>query len=250
LKRASTRFSRGVSPRAVKFLITIAAGFALAAFLISSAHAANSQSPQSPSQPQPAPRKTNVSVTSLDKSAPVSARRNDELTLAGLRPGQDDLAKAQKFFRKPSLTKFDGTNHIWQDPCLHQSLSIIADSDTGTIQEVRISENNSRFESATPSSTPSERGCTSAAAVAEAKSRWTTGHGLVIGAPCPRVIELYGQPGSRGPSTKDGQQLELFYYAFDWAGPDVPQVMAILCTPEKSANPGRVVEITLMAPSL
>jgi hypothetical protein len=64
------------------------------------------------------------------------------------------------------------------------------------------------------------------------------------------VIELYGQPGTRGPSTKDGQQLELFYYAFDWAGPDVPQVMAVLCTPEKSATPGRVVEITLMAPSL
>ena len=65
-----------------------------------------------------------------------------------------------------------------------------------------------------------------------------------------RVFELYGQPGSRGPSTKDGQQLELLYYAFDWAGPDVPQVMAVLCTPGSSAKPGRVVEITLMAPSL
>jgi hypothetical protein len=61
---------------------------------------------------------------------------------------------------------------------------------------------------------------------------------------------LYGQPGSRGPSTKDGQQLELLYYAFDWAGPDVPQVMAVLCTPGSNAKPGRVVEITLMAPSL
>ena len=80
--------------------------------------------------------------------------------------------------------------------------------------------------------------------------KWLTGHGLLIGSSCSRTFELYGQPGSRGPSTKDGQQLELLYYAFDWAGPDVPQVMAVLCTPGSSAKPGRVVEITLMAPSL
>ena len=64
------------------------------------------------------------------------------------------------------------------------------------------------------------------------------------------MIALYGQPGTRGPSTKGGQQLELFYYAFDWAGPDVPQVMTVLCTPAKDGKPGRVVEITLAAPSL
>ena len=177
----------------------------------------------------------------------VSPHRNDELTLAGLRPGQDDFAKAQKLFRKPSLTRFDGTNPVWHDACRNESLSIITDPDSGTIQEVRVSENNSKFTSATPASTVPESRC---AGGAETASRWITGHGLLIGSSCSRVLELYGQPGSRGPSTKDGQQLELLYYAFDWAGPDVPQVMAILCTPGSSAKPGRVVEITLMAPSL
>jgi hypothetical protein len=175
-------------------------------------------------------------------------QRNDELTLAGLRPGQDDVGKAQRLFQKPSVTKFDGTNHIWQDPCRHQSLSIIADASSGTILEVRVAENNSKFASgagASPGQTNQD--CSTQV---ESRSRWVTGHGLLIGAPCPRVLALYGQPGSRGPSTKDGQQLELLYYAFDWAGPDVPQVMAVLCTPEKNAQPGRVVEITLMAPSL
>ncbi len=180
------------------------------------------------------------------------------MTLAGLRPGQDDLAKAQKFFRKPSLIKFDGTNPIWNDKCRNQSLSVITDADSGTIQEVRVYENNSKFATATSSSNAAESGCTSAAtgasgsakSAAESRSRWVTGHGLLIGSSCSRVLELYGQPGSRGPSTKDGQQLELLYYAFDWAGPDVPQVMAVLCTPGSSAKPGRVVEITLMAPSL
>jgi hypothetical protein len=42
----------------------------------------------------------------------------------------------------------------------------------------------------------------------------------------------------------------LLYYAFDWAGTDVPQLMAVLCTPEKNGKAGRVVEITLEAPSL
>ena len=64
------------------------------------------------------------------------------------------------------------------------------------------------------------------------------------------VMQLYGQPDSRSPSTKDGQPLELWYYAFDWAGPDVPQVMEVVCTREKDGQAGRVVEITLAAPSL
>jgi hypothetical protein len=42
----------------------------------------------------------------------------------------------------------------------------------------------------------------------------------------------------------------LSQYAFEWAGPDVPHVMEVLCTPEKDAKPGRVVEITLAAPIL
>ena len=175
-------------------------------------------------------------------SAPATQPRNDELTLAGLRPGRDDIAKAERLFRKPSATKYDGTNKIWQDRCRNQLLSIIPDSG-GTIMEVRVAQASA---APSPKSVATE-GC---ASLAESHLRWTTGHGLVVGDSCSRVLTLYGQPGSRGPSTKDGQQLELLYYAFDWAGPEVPQVMAVLCTPEKNAKPGRVVEITLAAPSL
>jgi hypothetical protein len=79
---------------------------------------------------------------------------------------------------------------------------------------------------------------------------WKTGKGLRIGDPVSKATQLYGNPDSKSPSTRDGQPLELWYYAFDWAGPDVPQVMEILCTTEKEGQPGRVVEITLAAPSL
>ena len=68
--------------------------------------------------------------------------------------------------------------------------------------------------------------------------------------PATKVMELYGEPDSRSPSTKDGQPLELWYYAFDWAGPDVPQVMEVLSTKAHDGQPGHVVEITLAAPSL
>jgi hypothetical protein len=64
------------------------------------------------------------------------------------------------------------------------------------------------------------------------------------------VVQLYGAPDSRSPSTKGGRQLELLYYAFDWAGADVPQVMEVACTVKEGLPPGRVVEITLAAPSL
>jgi hypothetical protein len=185
------------------------------------------------------PQKTPTNVSTL------ATLRNDELTLAGLRPGRDDMTKAERLFHKPSATKYDGTNKIWQDPCRHQLLSIIPDP-TGTIMEVRVAQANANANAANANNR-SSRGCTSQTA---SYSRWFTGHGLVIGDACSRVVSLYGQPGSRGPSTKDSQQLELLYYAFDWAGPDVPQVMAVLCTPEKNAKPGRVVEITLAAPSL
>ncbi len=85
---------------------------------------------------------------------------------------------------------------------------------------------------------------------ATSRSLWVTSHNLALRDPTSRVLKLYGQPDSRGPSTKGNQQLELLYYAFDWAGPNVPQVMEVLCTPEKDGQPGKVVEIMLAAASL
>ncbi len=164
----------------------------------------------------------------------VDPHRKDELTLAGLRPGRDVMAKALRVFPKASAVGDGGASRTWRDDCRHELLSIIGDA-SGTILEIRVAE----------TSADSKRGCGNSAA-----GRWVTGNGLVVGDSCGRVLALYGQPGSRGPSTKGGQQLELFYYAFDWAGPEVPQVMTVLCTPEKEEKPARVVEITLAAPSL
>jgi hypothetical protein len=119
------------------------------------------------------------------------------------------------------------------DHCRHILLTI--DLDTASrIQVVRVSE--APWMSADCAHLP--------------PTPWKTGRGLRLGDSAAKVIALYGPPDSKSPSSKAGQQLELWYYAFDWAGPNVPQVMEVLCTKEKDGVPGKVIEITLAAPSL
>ncbi len=231
MKRGWTPFSgsaRGIVTPGVVALI-----FALIAFpaMLQNVRA----SAQNPTSDRTAVKRASTSVPA-GAARSDSASRNDELTLAGLRPGRDALGKAERLFSKPSSR---GDSQNWHDACRHETLFIFTDSE-GTIVQVTVSA------SAEADGTTGKRECGSESA----PSPWLTGHGLTIGDFSDRVIALYGQPGTHGPSTKAGQQLELFYYAFDWAGPDVPQVMTVLCTPAKDGRPGRVVEITVAAPSL
>jgi hypothetical protein len=77
-----------------------------------------------------------------------------------------------------------------------------------------------------------------------------TGYGLGLGGLCRKATRHYDEPDAQSPSTKNGQQIELPYYVLGWAGPDVPQVMAVVCTEVKDGQPGRVVGTTLAAGSL
>ena len=73
-----------------------------------------------------------------------------------------------------------------------------------------------------------------------------SGRGLRLGDPCGRIEGIYGNAESRSPSVKGSDKLELYLYTFDWAGPDVPQVMEVSC----DTSSQRVAEITLAAASL
>ena len=73
-----------------------------------------------------------------------------------------------------------------------------------------------------------------------------SGHGLQLGDACGRIEEIYGKAESRSPSVKGSDKLELYLYTFDWAGPNVPQVMEVSC----DAATQTVTEITLAASSL
>jgi hypothetical protein len=166
----------------------------------------------------------------------VRKKRANELTLAGLRPGRSTLGRAVQLFGTGDGRLNDRQVSHWHDACLQKDM-FIDSSLSRRIESVRVTEVGTKGVANCPD--PQKN-----------KEAWATGHGLAVGNPASRVIMLYGNPESRSPSTKGGQQLELLYYAFDWAGPDVPQVMEVLCTPDKDGTPGRVVEITLAAPSL
>jgi len=167
-------------------------------------------------------------------SRSVAKRRVNEFTLAGLRPGLDRAATATRRFKEPPKCKEGDGQLVWEDRCRSESLFLDVDKQ-GRIQTIRLAAKTH----------DGKAECGEAS-----RSRWATSNDLAIRDPASRVLKLYGQPDSRSPSTKDGQQLELLYYAFDWAGPTVPQVMEVLCTRDKDGKLGRVVEITLAAASL
>ena len=174
--------------------------------------------------------------TSKPATKKAGAHRMNELTLAGLRPGRDARGKAIQLYRKPTAsTDSQNTQLSWASGCKLQTLTMDVDAD-GKIQVIRATAAETKGAALDCKSVP--------------PAAWRTGYGLRLGDAAAKVAELYGQPDSRSPSTKDGQPLELWYYAFDWAGADVPQVMEVLCTVAKSGSTGRVVEITLAAPSL
>jgi hypothetical protein len=128
------------------------------------------------------------------------------LTLAGLRPGRDTAARDMFLYKKLSNKSVSrATQLVWGATCQTQTLSVDLNANK-KIQVIRTIEMQWA---------PGD--CRSLSAVL-----WKTGRGLGVGDAAARVAELYGEPDLRSPSTKDGQPLELMYYAFDWAGPDVP----------------------------
>jgi hypothetical protein len=163
--------------------------------------------------------------------------RSNELTLAGLKPGIDTLKQAKSRFKLLTPQADDNTGYVFHDVCIHADLFVETDA-YGRIGTLRIAK----------SDTTIIFDCDPKAV--RKMPPLKTGRGLSIFDPTQKVVLLYGEPTSRSPSTKNGQPLELLYYAFDWAGPDVPQVMEVVCTAPKDGTPGRVVEITLAAGSL
>jgi hypothetical protein len=161
-------------------------------------------------------------------------QRANELTLAGLRPGKDNSIRAVQLYKQADLKtlKEDSQLH-WSDACRKQTLSMDLDSEM-KVQVIRVAEADWL-----------QGDC-----LRVPPGPWKTGRGLRVQDEAKRVTQLYGQPDSRSPSSKGGKTLELLYYAFDWAGSDVPQVMEVLCTKDSAVQPGRVLEITLAAPSL
>jgi hypothetical protein len=159
----------------------------------------------------------------------------NETLLAGLRPGRDTYAVAEKRFKGKSLSEEPNSgSREWRDDCSGRSIRLEVDAKS-VIQSVTITTLGTQ-----------EGKCSDRRPDFLDPRNWLTGLGLRMGDSQDRVVGLYGEPNSGGPASKNGQELELMFYQFDWAGSEVPQSMEVLCARET----GRVVEITLAFPSL
>jgi len=170
--------------------------------------------------------------------SPSESKPTNELTLAGLRPGRSTLAEAEQRFgtKYRDTPESSGDIQLWSDPCTGRSLRVEVDEQR-VIQSVTVSSLGPKSTNCKPGEVknPLPRGTPLA-----------TSRGLALGLKKARVLAYYGEPGSALPSTVQGAEFELLYYAFDWAGSDVPQVMEVTC----ERGTGRVRKITLAFPSL
>jgi hypothetical protein len=166
------------------------------------------------------------------------AAPTNELTLAGLRPGRDTLGAAEKRFgtKHRDAQPQSGDIKEWVDSCSGRVLRLEVDDD-GVIQSVTVSSLGAR-----------DPDCTERIAADGLLSveKLRTSRGLALGQTKKRVVALYGEPGSQVPATFEDREFELLFYAFDWVGSDVPQVMEVTC----ERGTGRVRKITLAFPSL
>lgn len=170
-------------------------------------------------------------ATGTQAQAPAAPKRVNETTLAGLRPGRDSASTAFKRYSEKYSDREETDSGVkrWLDPCTGRALSLELDG-RSLIQAITVS-----------SLVPQEGNCADRRFGAVPVQDWVTGRGLRLGDNQDKIVQLYGEPKSSGPSVNGDHQLEFLYYAFDWAGSDVPQVMEIYCARET----GRVVEMTL-----
>jgi hypothetical protein len=163
----------------------------------------------------------------------VQRGRVNELSLAGLRPGHDKVSVPAQEFRDLTRDSEASDDYVWGDICTHRELRVESDN-SGIVKIVSVGSNYKP-----------EIMAKCAASVMDPKrlKLIASGHGLQLGDACGRIGEIYGKAESRSPSVRGNDKLELYLYKFDWAGPDVPQVMEVSC----DASSQTVVEITLAA---
>ena len=180
-----------------------------------------------------------VAVLSLAAQAAtglMKSKRPNELTLAGIRPGRDEITAPQKKFRELDRDESATQELLWGDICTHRELRVELNA-SKTVQVVTV-DNNYKPEVMAK--------CLPIATAPSRLKLLATGHGLQLGDSCERVGEIYGKPESESPSVRGSEQLELSLYSFDWAGAGVPQVMEVSC----HAASKKVVAITLAASTL
>ena len=175
-----------------------------------------------------------LSVYAFPAQRSNSPKNTNELTLAGLRPGRDQVANAFKRYKQKYLvSKTSADSKEWRDTCIGRSLALAVDSQS-VIQKITVSL-----------LVPRDGNCDNRRFEFLNLDDWVTGKGLRLGDTRNHVVELYGEPTSSEPVVRDDADFEVLQFDFASVGPDVPQAMRVYC----QRDSGRVVEITLSAAS-
>ena len=151
----------------------------------------------------------------------------NELTLAGLRPGQTDIRTAEQRlgadWRHPSADERDV--YDWCDARRNLEISLEANP-RGVIRAVTVER--ARAGNACRGSLPPRR--------------FATGRGLRLGDSPRQLLAIYGKPFFTGLASWRGQTMRLIVFNFSWAGSSKPQIL------ESSFDArGRLVKMTLSA---
>jgi hypothetical protein len=164
-------------------------------------------------------------------------KRVNELTLAGLRPGGDTIAKAQRQYEQPLRREALGDPNLFpvDDDCNNRMLAV-NEAASGTVDSIAVG----------PTIGALVIECRPEAYFPRAKDRWRTRYGWGVGSSCDSIEQMYGKAESRSSSVQGSDKLELHLYKFDWAGTDVPQVMEVSC----DASSHTAAEFTLAAATL
>ncbi len=135
-------------------------------------------------------RSAQVTPQKASTGAPhATVRRGvNETLLAGLRPGRDTLAVAEKRFKLKSRAESQESGiKEWRDDCSGRSIRLELDAKS-TIQSVTITTLGFQ-----------EGKCGDKRVEFLDPKNWVTGVGLRIGDPQDRIIDFYGEPNASGP---------------------------------------------------
>lgn len=172
-----------------------------------------------------------VMLPAQDPSSSADHPRGNvnELTLAGLRPGQSLIAQAVARWGEHWYhpTRDERDIYIWCDARQHISVQLEARGSAQKIDVVTVE----RLLGTPPAS------CTASLPADVTR----TGRGVRLGDSAQRLKAVYGTPFFTGPSSWRGHEVQFIVFNFSWAGDDVPQIL------ESSFDAGRLVKMTLSA---
>ncbi len=124
-----------------------------------------------------------------------------ESKLAGLRPGQDTVAKAYKFFGRDPDEKVDSGQIAWFDLCGSQKAVIAFDSNN-VIQSITVEQ---RLVAAIVD-------CNDKVYSHSVRVKFGSGRGLLRFDRCERITEIYGTPDSKKVSDSNRT---VYVYRYD-----------------------------------